>query len=239
MKELPHNFEAEQALLGAILVNNAAYHNVSDILLGRHFADPLHGKLYDAVSKLIERGQMVTAVTLKTYVESDHDLSAAGGSAYLARMVVASVHALDAATFARLIRDAAMRRQLITLANDALASAYAPQAEDTAAEQVELLERGLYELASDGAEGGFRPFGANLTRAVSAAEAAHSRSGALAGISTGLAEMDRILGGLHRSDLIILAGRPSMGKTALATNIAFAAAHAHRSEPDFEGKPRP
>jgi len=238
MRETPQSFEAEQALLGAILANNAAYHHVSEILLSSHFSDPLHGKFYDSIGRLIERGQVVNLFTLKAYFEQDPDLKAAGGPAYLARVMASSVHAQDAPTFGRMIRDTALRRRMIALADDALAAAYAPKPEDTAGEQIERFEKGLYELAEGASDGGFAPFRSGLGKAVTMAEAAHKRDGKLTGIATGIASLDDILGGLHKSDLVILAGRPSMGKTALATNIAVHAAAAHRTEEGPDGKRR-
>src|SRR5712672_3642941 len=113
LREPPHNFEAEQALLGSILVNNAAYHRVAEFLKGEHFADPLHGKLFDALARLIERGQLVSAVTLKTYIENDDDMKAAGGSTYLASLAASSVHVIDAGDFGRLVHDLFLLRQLI------------------------------------------------------------------------------------------------------------------------------
>jgi replicative DNA helicase len=238
-RELPHNFEAEQALLGSILMNNAAYQRVAEFLHADHFADPLHGKLFGAVAKLIDRGQTVNALSLKTYAESDLDLKAVGGTAYLAGMVAASVHALDAAAIGQAIRDLAIRRRLIVVANEAMATAYAPEPHLTAANQIEGLERELYGLAGGATSaGGFWQFNQLLTRTVQTAEAAHARVGKLTGVATGLSALDRLLGGLHKSDLIVLAGRPSMGKTALATNIAFAAAQAHRAEPGEDGQLR-
>ena len=235
MREMPHNFEAEQALLGSIIVNNAAYQHVAEFLRPEHFADPLHGRLYDSIGRLIDRGQVVNAIALKSFVEQDADLQKAGGTTYLAGLSASSVHALDAADFGHMVQDAAARRRLIALANEALASAYTPTVGDTAANQVERLERGLYDVVADQIEGGFGTFDDALTRTITAAENAHKRSGQLSGVATGLASLDRLLGGLHRSDLIILAGRPSMGKTALATNIAFAAAKAHTTEDDGAG----
>jgi replicative DNA helicase len=234
-REPPHNFEAEQALLGAILVNNAAYQGVADFLRPEHFADPLHGKLYEALSKLMERGEIVNAITLKTYAESMPGLREAGGPTYLARMASASVHALHAPSVGQVITDAANRRRLIKLGDDMLAAAYRPEPGDSAVRQIERLERALYDVASGESEGAFGTFDDALARTLVAAEAAHQRSGRLAGVSTGFGSLDRLLGGLHPSDLVILAGRPSMGKTALATNIAFAAARAHATEADGEG----
>jgi replicative DNA helicase len=236
-RELPHNFEVEQALLGAILMSNSAYHRVSEFLRPEHFADPLLGRLYGALAVLIERGQTVNALVLKTYAEQDEGLKAVGGAKYLAQLASASVNAFDAAGLGGVVRDLAVRRQLITVATSALAAAYAPEPEDTAAGQIERLERDLYQLAETRTERDFWSFTDLLANTIQSAVAAHSRTGKLTGISTGLAALDELLGGLHKSDLVILAGRPSMGKTALVTNIAFAAARAHRQEPGPDGKP--
>src|SRR5436190_11945543 len=231
LREPPHNFEAEQALLGAILVNNAAYQRVAEFLRPEHFADPLHGKLYDSLGKLIERGQVVSAVTLKTYVEQDEAMKAAGGAAYLARLAAASVHVINAGDFGRTVHDLYLRRQLIDVGETMVNDAFGSDVDEMALQQIELAEKKLYDLASAGQiEGGFKPFRAALTEATIAAEAAYHRVGQLTGVATGLAQLDRLLGGMHRSDLIILAGRPSMGKSSLATNIGFNAARAYKEE---------
>ena len=238
LREPPHNFEAEQALLGAILINNAAYQRVAEFLRPEHFADPLHGKLYDSLSKLIERGQIVSAVTLKTYVEQDEDMKAAGGATYLARLAAASVHVIDATAFGQVVHDLYLRRQLIDIGETVVNGAFGTgDVEETALSQIEVAEKKLYDLASTGqTEGGFKAFRVALTEATVAAEAAYHRVGQLTGVASGLFQLDQLLGGLHRSDLIILAGRPSMGKTALATNIAFNAARAYKEE-IVEGRP--
>jgi replicative DNA helicase len=238
LREPPHNFEAEQALLGAILINNAAYQRVAEFLRPEHFADPLHGKLFDSLSRLIERGQVVSAVTLKTYVEQDEDMKAAGGATYLARLAAASVHVIDATAFGQAVHDLYLRRQLIELGEGVVNGAFGGDVDETALNQIETAEKKLYDLASSGqTEGGFKPFRVALTEATVAAEAAYHRVGQLTGVASGLFQLDQLLGGLHRSDLIILAGRPSMGKTALATNIAFNAARAYREE-IVDGKPK-
>ena len=238
VREPPHNFEAEQALLGSILVNNAAYQRVAEFLKGEHFADPVHGKLFDALARLIERGQVVSAVTLKTYIEHDEDIKAVGGPTYIAQLASASVHVIDAGDFGRIVHDLYLLRQLIDLGQDVVNSAFKPTLDETALEQIEVAEKKLYDLASVGqTEGGFKPFRAALTEAMVAAEAAYNRAGQLTGVATGLSQLDMLLGGLHRSDLLILAGRPSMGKTALATNIAFNAAKAYR-EAIVDGVPK-
>jgi replicative DNA helicase len=239
LREPPHNFEAEQALLGAILINNAAYQRVAEFLRPEHFADPLHGKLFDSLSRLIERGQVVSAVTLKTYVEQDEDMKVAGGAAYLARLVAASVHVIDTAAFGRTVHDLYLRRQLIDVGEGMVNGAFGSDVDEMALQQIELAEKKLYDLASSGQiEGGFKPFRAALTEAAVAAEAAYRRVGQLTGVATGLFQLDQLLGGLHRSDLIILAGRPSMGKSSLATNIGFNAAKAYREEHGEDGKPK-
>ncbi len=232
----PENLEAEQALLGSILVNNAAYHRVSEFLKGEHFANALHGKLYDALARLIEKGQVVSVITLKTYLEQDEAMKEAGGSAYLAGLAAASVHVIDAEQFGRVIHDLYLRRQLIALGHDVVNGAFKPTLEESAMEQIEIAEKHLYDLASVGQiEGGFKPFRTALTEAMTAAETAYHRVGQLTGVATGLFQLDQLLGGLHKSDLIILAGRPSMGKTALATNMAFNAVKAYREEHDPSG----
>ncbi|MBM3645343.1 MAG: replicative DNA helicase [Alphaproteobacteria bacterium] len=238
LREPPHNFEAEQALLGAILINNAAYQRVAEFLKSEHFADPLHGKIFDALTRLIERGQVVSALTLKTYVEQDEAMKAVGGAAYLARLAAASVHVIDAQAFGRTVHDLFLRRQLIDIGETVVNGAFTPDVEETALDQIEVAEKKLYDLASSGqTEGGFRPFRTALTEATTVAEAAYRREGKLTGVASGLFQLDQLLGGLHRSDLLILAGRPAMGKTALATNIAFHAAKSYREEHDESGKP--
>jgi replicative DNA helicase len=238
LREPPHNFEAEQALLGAILVNNAAYQRVAEFLRPEHFADPLHGKLFDSIGKLIERGQVVSAVTLKTYVEQDEDMKAVGGATYLARLAAASVHVINAGDFGRAVHDLYLRRQLIDVGGSMVNEAFGSDVDETALQQIEVAEKKLYDLASSGQiEGGFKPFRTALTEATVAAEAAYHRVGQLTGVATGLSQLDRLLGGLHRSDLIILAGRPSMGKSSLATNIGFNAARAYKEE-IVDGSPK-
>ncbi|WIM13289.1 replicative DNA helicase [Enhydrobacter sp.] len=233
----PENLEAEQALLGSILVNNAAYHRVGEFLKGEHFANALHGKLYDDIARLIEKGQVVSVITLKTYLEQDEAMKEAGGAEYLANLAAASVHVIDAEQYGRVIHDLYLRRQLIALGHDVVNGAFKPTLEESAMEQIETAEKQLYDLASVGQiEGGFKPFRASLTEAMVAAEAAYHRAGQLTGVATGLFQLDQLLGGLHKSDLIILAGRPAMGKSSLATNIGFNAARAYREEHDANGR---
>ena len=227
----PHNFEAEQALLGAILSNNRALERVAEFLRAEHFADPVHGRIYEACQTLAARNQIANPVTLKTYMGSDAGLGELGGDSYLARLAAAAVTIINAEDYGRLVFDLFLRRELIVVGEDMVNEAFEPDLENPAVGQIEIAEKKLFELASAGqAEGGFRPFKASVLSAIELAEAAHKRDGKLSGVTTGLRDMDKKLGGLHASDLLILAGRPSMGKTALATNMAFNAAKAYRTE---------
>jgi replicative DNA helicase len=233
----PHNFEAEQALLGAVLLNNRAYEKVSEFLRPEHFADSTHGRIFGACGKLIERGQMANPVTLKTYFEQDGGLAEIGGTPYLAQLANAVVSIINAEDYGKLIHDLHLRRELIAMGEDLVNQAFAPDLDRTAMDQIGTAEAKLYDLATTGqTEGGFEDFRSVLVGAVSAAEAAHKRGGKLSGVPTGLIDMDSKLGGLHESDLLILAGRPSMGKTSLATNIAFNAAYAYKEEVDALGR---
>jgi replicative DNA helicase len=225
----PHNIEAEQALLGAILVNNSAYHRVSDFLLPEHFAQGVHGRIYAAIAKLIERGQIANPVTLKGYFDQDEALADIGGAQYLVRLSTSVVTIINAEDYGRTIHDLFLRRQLINIGEETVNDAYSHDLERDARAQIETTEKKLFDLAMSGQpEGGFRAFSQALTEAIVMAEAAFKRSGRTTGVSTGFTDLDKLLGGMHRSDLVILAGRPSMGKTALATNIAFNAAKAYR-----------
>jgi len=233
----PHNYEAEQALLGAVLTNNRALEKVAEFLRAEHFADPVHGRIYESCQALAARNQIANPVTLKTYMGNDPGLTEMGGDAYLARLAGAAVTIINAEDYGRLIFDLHLRRELIAVGEDMVNDAFEPEIDDSATAQIEIAEKKLFELATAGqAEGGFRPFKASVLAAIELAEAAHKREGKLSGVTTGLRDMDKKLGGLHKSDLLILAGRPSMGKTALATNMAFNAAKACRWETSPTGE---
>ena len=232
-RSLPHNDEAEQALLGALLVNNEKIHIVSGFLLAEQFYQPIHGRIYDAVLKLVERGQMANPVTLKHYFENDDALTDIGGAQYLARLAGSTVTIINAEDYARTVHDLALRRSLISLGEEVVNDAFDYKIDVPATDQIETAEQRLFNLAEAGqAEGGFRPLSDSLTGAITMMEGAYKGDSGVSGISTGLSALDDLLGGLHPSDLLILAGRPSMGKTALATNIAFQAALNYRVEPD-------
>ncbi len=224
----PVNYEAEQALLGAILANNAAFEKVSDFLIPDHFAHATHGRIFAACGQLIERGQIADAVTLKGYFERDETLSEVGGAQYLAQLIAAVPSIINAVDYGKVIHDLYLRRQLIALGEDMVNDAFDVELEQDANDQIEACEEQLYRLAEEGqTEGGFQEFKVALTTALDMAQAAFKRDGGLSGVATEFADLDKLLGGMHASDLIILAGRPSMGKTALATNIAFNAGRKH------------
>ena len=226
----PHNIEAEQALLGAILVNNDAFYRVSDFLLPDHFFEPVHQRVYELVSSMIRAGKIATPITLKTFV-NDIDLGEITPSQYLARLAAEATTVINAADYGRTIYDLAVRRQLIGVGEDLVNVAYDAPVEMAPREQIEDAERRLYELAEKGRyEGGFQKFDGALRLAIDMAASAYQRAGGLSGISTGLRDVDQRMGGLQRSDLLVLAGRPAMGKTSLATNIAFNIAKAWRGE---------
>ncbi|MBT5187170.1 MAG: replicative DNA helicase [Kordiimonadaceae bacterium] len=233
-KEVPHNLEAEQALLGAILINNEALEKVQDFLLPDHFANAAHNKIYAAASIMIEKGQLVTPVTLKPYFQKEELLEDVGGATYLAKLAASAITIINALDYGLLIYDLAVRRNLIELGTDIVNKAYAFEVEDTSKEQIEEAEKQLYSMAESGVtEGGFQNFKDSTTKAVNVIGKALQRQGKLAGVTTGFDSINKKIGGLHKSDLMIVAGRPAMGKTALATNIAFNCAKAYKHDKDL------
>src|SRR6267143_1588819 len=233
----PANIEAEQALLGAILVNNTAHSRVAEFLMPEHFGNAVHGRIYAAIGRLVERGQIANPVTLKNLFDQDGALAEIGGAQYLARLAESAVTIINAEHYGRTIHDLHLRRELITIGQDVVTDAFSHDLDDPAIEQIERAESKLFELATIGqAEGGFQPFTTALTTAITLAQAAFKRDGKTVGVATGFTDLDKKLGGLHPADLIILAGRPSMGKTALATNIAFSAAKAYRPAHGADGR---
>ena len=235
IRTAPHNIEAEQALLGALLVNNDAYYRVSDFLEAEHFSEDIHRRIYEISQQLIRAGKLATPITLKTFL-GDHDLGGMTVSQYIARLAVEATTVINAEAYGRTIYDLAMRRRLITIGEDMVNVAYDAPVEASPRAQIEDAERRLYELAEAGRyEGGFQSFAEALRQAVDMAAEAYKRDRKLSGIATGLSDLDRMMGGLQSSDLIILAGRPGMGKTALATNIAYNIARAYSSERQQDG----
>ncbi|HHB80133.1 MAG TPA: replicative DNA helicase, partial [Aliiroseovarius sp.] len=194
-----------------------------------HFHEPVHARIYEIATARIQKNALASPVTLKAFMEDDEGLKELGGPAYLARLAGAAISSFAARDYAQMIYDLAIRRELIQLGSDISAKAARVDVDSEPREQIVEAEQALYQLAEQGqTESGFQSFLKAVTDAVQVANAAYQREGGLAGLATGLRDLDQKLGGLHPSDLLILAGRPSMGKTSLATNIAFNVAKAYR-----------
>jgi len=230
----PHNIELEQALLGAILVNNEAFYRVSDFLEPRHFFEPVHQKLFEIAASLVRVGKTASPITLKTFLPADLDIAGLTPSQYLARLAAGATTVINAADYGHNVYDLAIRRALIGIGEQMVNAAYDATVDSSPQQQIEEAERGLYELAETGRyDGGFQGFAEALSTAVEMAAHAYQRDGKLSGLASGIRDLDRMTGGLQKSDLVILAGRPGMGKTALATNLAYNVAGA------WEGGLRP
>ncbi|MCK4867698.1 MAG: replicative DNA helicase [Alphaproteobacteria bacterium] len=225
----PHNAEVEAGLLGAILTNDRALEKVADFLQADHFYEPVHGRIYDAARRLVERGQKASPQTLAHFFVADEALTEVGGAQYLYELAASIISVANVADYGRIIHDLYLRRELIELGEGVVNEAFQPDIDDSAPLQIEKAEQQLYNLATVGeTDRGVVSLKHASLVALEEAEQAFKREGHVVGVTTGLRDLDRRLGGLHGSDLLILAGRPSMGKTALATNIAFNAAQARK-----------
>ena len=227
----PNNVAAEAAVLGAVLFDNNTFMNVRDILRTTDFYAPAHQAVFEVCQNLIDGGRVADGVTLREHFDSEDRLTEIGGASFLTTLLEYAAFGPEVADYARLIRDLAIRRELITIGSSVQSRAIKPEQYEDGASQIETAEKELFQLAERGTtHRGFNKFAVALTDAIEMAEAAYKRDGKIAGISTGLKDLDQKLGGMHRSDLIILAGRPAMGKTSLATNIAFNAASKYSYE---------
>jgi replicative DNA helicase len=233
---LPSNIEAEQALLGAMLYDNGAFERITDALRPEHFYEPFHGRLFAAIQGAIRRGHLADPTLLSEQFQRDEAFQELGGLRYLADLVDRAPPAARAADYARAIYDLALRRDLIRIGGEIAATAQASDPDLTAKDQIEAAEQQLYGLAETGVvTQGLVGFETALISAVDMAAEAYNRDGGLSGVSTGITDLDQKLGGLHPSDLIILAARPSMGKSSLAANIAFNVARRYEWEPQPDG----
>ena len=238
LDKIPQSWEAEQSVLGALLYDNEIYHKVSGIVKEKHFYNPVNARIYNQISVLVEAGKLADAIVLKDKFSQDETIEDIGGVEYLARLLAnapAAAH-MAAPEYAKLIYDHAVRRELIKL-GELISAQASDMANDLSIDdQITDAETKLYSLAEIGEnQKGFEGFHKSLAKSIEMASAAFNRDGTLSGLSTGLIDLDRKLGGLHKSDLIILAGRPSMGKTALATNIGFSIAERFKEEKDASG----
>jgi replicative DNA helicase len=233
---VPANVEAEQALLGALLYDNAAFERIGDYLQARHFFEPFHQRLFASIESHIRKGQLAEPILLAEQFSRDPAFDELGGVRYFADLVDRAPPAANASDYARAVYDLALRRDLIRIGGDIAAQAAQGDADLSARDQIEQAEQLLFTLAETGGTSqGFVSFADALHGAVTMAAEAHSRDGGLAGLSTGLIDLDQKIGGLHPSDLVILAARPSMGKTSLACNIAFDVAKQYAWEPQPDG----
>ncbi|OUD08660.1 replicative DNA helicase [Marivivens niveibacter] len=226
---IPHSIEAEQQLLGAILTNNDIFDKVAEVITADHFYDPVHQRIYDIARARITANALASPVTLKAYMKDDAGLQELGGPSYLVKLAGSAISSFAARDYAQIIYDFAVRRELIKVGKNITDRASKVEVGAEAGVLITEAEQDLFKLAEKGkSETGFTSFVKAVTEAVSTANAAYQRGGGLSGISTGLIDLDKKLGGLHPSDLLILAGRPSMGKTSLATNVAFNIAKAYK-----------
>ena len=222
IKELPHNLEAEQALLGAILLNNDILYDINEIIDANHFFESIHIKIFEVINKIAAKGQLATPITLKSYFEVEKNLEDIGGSAYLARLANAAVSLEYAKNYAQIIYDLAVRRSLYDLGGKLSYNAIESEMDTNPSDLVEDAERDLYQIAEKGTNAhNVQTFKSSMEEAVELMKKAYEKDSNVVGIETNFRDLDQKLGGLHNSDLLILAGRPSMGKTSLATNIAF------------------
>ena len=224
-QRLPRNIEAEAAFLGALLIDNRIVEDVSIKLTPEHFFEALHGRIYEQILRLIDRNMMVTPVTLKPFFEADEAMQELGGPGYLVKLTADGAGLIGARDFAQQIYDLALLRELISVGRNLVDDALDTSVDVDPKGQIENAESALYKVAEgDGESGGMKTFLTASTEAIKNVEKALNSGGNLSGVTTGLDSINTKCGGLHNSDLIIVAGRPGMGKSSLATNIAFNAA---------------
>jgi replicative DNA helicase len=229
IREQPSNVEAEQGLLGAILNNNEYVHRVADFLRPEHFHQPVHQKLFDNILKFIEKGMIANPVTMKNYFEKEEVLQETGISSfdYLVRLAANATTIINVESFARLIYESYLRRKLILIGEEIVNDSYQENPENDGVKQIEEAEQKLFQLALSGqTDSKIVPLKVSLKATLQRIETAKKNGGAVTGVTTGFIELDNLLGGMQNSDLVIVAARPSMGKTALAVNFALNAADA-------------
>ncbi|WP_017442295.1 replicative DNA helicase [Rickettsia gravesii] len=219
---LPSNVQAEQMLLGAILTNNELLNYVSEFLRDEHFFEPIHQKIYKAIEKITEKGLTATPITLRSMLTQDELFQEVEGAEYLAKLITISMMVINPVDYGKIIYDLAIKRNLINIGEEVVNNAYNSSLEVEAKEQIEHAEAKLYDLASEGLnEKSFTKIGISISESLASINRAMKNNDHVIGISTGLIDLDNKLCGFHNSDLIILAGRPSMGKTAFAINLAL------------------
>ena len=225
-KQMPCNIEAEQAVIASILVSNDIYDEVSPLIDAKKFFDPIHAKIYETIEKLIAKGLLANPITLKNYFEDNEGLKELGGQEYLIKITKFSTSTKQAVDYASIVQEMHLRRELIKISESILDEASNKTEVTTTGEEIiQTAEKSLFELAERGHfNQSIMKFESALKQTIEMAKSAYKNEEGIVGVPTGLTDLDSRLGGLHKQDLIIIAGRPSMGKTALATNIAFNAA---------------
>lgn len=228
-RPLPQNIEVEQALLGAVLLNNDAFYRVADFLKPEHFSEPLHAKLFEVCSALIRANKVANPITLKTFIPADLDVAGVPIMVYVARLAAEATTVLNAEDYGRIVHDLSVRRELIQLADDVRAAATDADLDYSPTQQVEEIERRLFEL-TDASRRNPADQAVTVDEAIAGAvntiAQAYQNDGRLIGVTWGSPSVDNLTHGLHRGEVTVLAGRPSMGKSALALSAARAAAQA-------------
>lgn len=223
VREQPYNLQAEQVLLGNLMVNNEELNKVADFLLKEHFFEPTHQKIYEAIQKFHDKGIVANPITLKNYFDQEEALKVQGGERYLADLAGLSVNIVNVYDYGKTIYELALKRNLINIGKDIVNDAYQESLDISAHDQIEIAERKLYDLSMNDLDKqkGFAQIKKPLIDAINRAQGAYKNKGKVSGIATNFVELDEMLGGFQDSDLIIIAGRPSMGKTAVAGNLAY------------------
>ena len=225
-KQIPSNIEAEQALIGSVLVSNEIYDEITSLIDSKKFYDPIHKKIFETIETLIAKGLLANPITLKNYFENDEGLKELGGQEYLVKITKFSTSTKQAIDYANIVHEMHLRRELIKISEDVLSEAYDNREVTSSGEEmIQKTEKSLFDLAEKGHfNRSFLKFERALKQTIEMATNAFQNEEGIVGVPTGLTDLDSRLGGLHKQDLVIIAGRPAMGKTALATNIAFNAA---------------
>jgi replicative DNA helicase len=235
-RTMPHNNEAEQGVLGALLVDNRGVEKVGEFLRAEHFFRPVHGRIFETIQTMVERGQSASPVTLKGYFDDDADLQEVGGAEYLVDLAASVINIINVADYGRTIYDLHLRRELVSLGEEVVNEAFDHSLDKNTTSTIENAEAKLFSLAESGdTQKGFITLRDSVLTAIENAETAFKADGHVTGVTSGLRDVDKKLGGFQGSDLLILAGRPSMGKTALAVNWGFNAALAYAESGGQEG----
>ena len=230
-RELPYNIEAEQLLLGIILINNEYINRVLDFLTADDFYEPVHARIYSAISKFLDKGLIASPITLKNYFEKDEALVDLGKSNYLAKLAAQATGIINILDLAKVIHDLSLRRKLIVVGEDIVNRAYDDKIDMQGQVQIEKAEHELFTIASEGViDKSFQHLRNPLQEAITRAEFVFKNKDVITGATTGFRDIDKLLGGFHNSDLVIIAARPSMGKTALALNMAIKSAEFFQKE---------